>query len=143
MAAAGRLCILLNYAWFLSSLVHVVVASPIPQSFAVTNTLVPRGRDGVTINDAGGSVVVFDSSTQALIPQGSASDGGGSGFNTAAALWIVFSFLIGFPLAGAGIRGWRFTCAAAIGLSASVCGESYFIYCKTLLLDKHDGNLRM
>lgn len=117
-----RLCLLLTYAWFLSCLANVAAASPIRILPASSGVLDPRS--GVTINDAGGSIVVFNSDTQALIPQGPATDGGGTNFNTAAALWIVFSFLVGGPLAVAGIRGWRFTIGAAIGLSTAVCGKS-------------------
>lgn len=124
MAAAVRLALLLTYAWFLSSLVNLVLASPIPPSSFLGNSLLRRdSRAGVTINDADGTVTVFNSQTEALIPQGAATDGGGSGLDTAAALWIVFSVLVGGPLGAAGIRGWRFTVAAAIGLSAAVCGE--------------------
>jgi len=130
MAAAVRLRPLLTYAWFLLSLVNIILASPITISSTITTSrdrLYARDRSGVTINDAGGSIVVFNTQTQQVIPQGSASDGGGSGFNAPAALWVVVSFLLGSPLAVAGIRGWRLTLGAAIGLSASVCSWAAFI----------------
>jgi hypothetical protein len=119
---------LFAYGWFLLNLL-VVLASPIPHSFNSSNPrsdLYVRGRSGVIINDAGNGVAVFNSQTQQLIPQGSASDGGGSGYNVVAVLWIVLSFLLGGPLSVAGIRGWRLTIGAATGLSTAVCG----MYCR-------------
>ena len=116
-----RLPPLVTYAWFLSSLANLVLPSPIPPS-SFLNRHFLRHAD-VTINDAGGTITVFNSQTMALIPQVAATDGGGSGLNIAAALWITFSILVGGPLGVAGIRGWRVTVAAAIGLSAAVCGE--------------------
>ncbi|KIM82473.1 hypothetical protein PILCRDRAFT_820332 [Piloderma croceum F 1598] len=130
MVAAVRLIPLLTYVWFLLNFVNAILASPIAPSFGSTeshHTLHARDRSGVIINDADGGVVVFNSQTQQPIPQGSASDGGGSGFNTPAVLWIVLLFLLGVPLAVAGIRGWRLTLGVAIGLSIAVCSWAAFI----------------
>jgi len=135
MAAAVRSRPLLTYVWFFLNLVNVILASPIGLSSNFANShyiLRPRDRSGVIINDADGSVAVFNSQTQQLIPQGSASDGGGSGFGAPAVLWVVVLFILGVPLAVAGIRGWRLTIGAAIGLSTAVCCEYIqFIICST------------
>jgi hypothetical protein len=124
MVAAVRLIPLLTYVWFLLNVVNAILASPIAPSSGSTKShyiLHARDRSGVIINDADGGIAVFNSQTQQPIPQGGASDGGGSGFNTPAVLWIVLLFLLGVPLAVAGIRGWRLTLGAAIGLSLAVC----------------------
>jgi hypothetical protein len=126
MGAAVRLRPLLTYAWFLLSVANFIFASPITlssTSATARDILHARDRSAVTINDAGDSIVVFNSQTQQVIPQGSASDGGGTGFDAVAALWVVLSFLLGTPLAVAGIRGWRLTLGVAIGLSTAVCGR--------------------
>jgi hypothetical protein len=124
MAAAVPLRPLLTYAWFLLGFLNIIFASPIrisPDSVNSHDVLSARGRSDVIINDADGSVAVFNSQTQQLIPQGSGSDGAGTGFDAPAVLWIVLLFLLGVPLAVAGIRGWRLTLGTAIGLSAAVC----------------------
>lgn len=125
-ACAVRLCYLLTYIWLLFGVMNAVFASPaglVASPITFHSILQTRDRPGVIINDASGRVAVFNSQTQQSIPQGAASDGSGSNFDLPAALWIVFSFLVGAPLAVAGIRGWRFTIATAIGLSAAVCSE--------------------
>lgn len=141
MAAAVRSRPLLTYVWFFLNLVNVILASPIGLSSNFANShyiLSTRDRSGVIINDADGSVAVFNSQTQQLIPQGSASDGGGAGFGAPAVLWVVVSFILGVPLAVAGIRGWRLTIGAAIGLSAAVCCECIqFVICSTGLTNPY------
>jgi hypothetical protein len=103
--------------WLFHALTTIVLASPIipppPQH------LLPRNR--AIINNVTGVAEVFSPSTGQLIPQGSASDGGGRNFSPAAALWITFCFLVGIPIALAGIRGWRLTTGVGIGLAAAVC----------------------
>jgi hypothetical protein len=74
-----------------------------------------------------GNVTVFDPNTRSPIPQGSASDGGGAGFDVPAILWIGSCFFVGTPLAVAGVRGWRLTTGAAIGLSTAVCAWAALI----------------
>lgn len=127
-ACAVRLYLLLAYVWLLSGFVDFVqvFASPtrlvvFPIDYRGTHQI--RDRPSVIINDASGNVAVFNSQTQQPISQGAASDGGGLNFDVPAVLWIAFSFVVGAPLAVAGVRGWKFTIGAAIGLSAAVCGE--------------------
>nr|GAT49083.1 predicted protein [Mycena chlorophos] len=72
-----------------------------------------------TISNASGTVEVFDSNGNP-VAQGAATDGSGSGFDLPALIWIGFSLLIGGFMAIAGIRGWRITTGAAIGLSSTV-----------------------
>jgi len=60
-------------------------------------------------------------STHPHVPQGSATDGGGEEhghghYTLPSVFWIVFSALVGTPLAVAGVRGWRLTTAAGLGL---------------------------
>lgn len=132
---------LFPFVWFLLSLANVIFASPLPRSSHYVHSrqvLSTRARSGIIVNDAAGRVIVFNSQTQQVIPQGSASDGGGSGFDATAVLWIVISFLLGVPLAVAGIRGWRLTIGTAIGLSIAVCSKyplsvNYHIYCPALI----------
>jgi len=59
---------------------------------------------------------VADPVTQQPVPQGSASDGGGYGFDVPAIIWLVWSFAVGAPLTLAGIRLSRATTGAAIGI---------------------------
>ncbi|KAG7449993.1 uncharacterized protein BT62DRAFT_886772 [Guyanagaster necrorhizus] len=86
--------------------------------------LVPRKA---IVSNASGTVVVVDSSTQETITQGDANDGAGDGFSPPAMLWIGCCLLIGVPLSFAGIRGWRLTTGAGIGLSAGVLSWSAII----------------
>lgn len=113
--AATLLCrnLILTFPCFLLSLANLGFAFPI-----IPYT---RDRSAITTNNATGSIIVFNSQTQQPIPQGSASDGGGSAFNPPAVLWVVAAFSLGVPLSLAGFRGWKFTLGTAIGLSAAVC----------------------
>jgi hypothetical protein len=74
------------------------------------------------IKNINGNITVFDPTTQLPIPQGPGSDGGGSGFSIPALLWIGFCIVMGIPLTAAGIRGWRLTTGAGVGLSSAVLG---------------------
>jgi hypothetical protein len=140
MVAAVPNVPLLTYVWFLLNFVNAILASPIALSFTKSHYILhARDHSGVIINDADGGIVVFNSQTQQPIPQGSASDGGGSGFNTPAVLWIVLLFLLGVPLAVAGIRGWRLTLGAAIGLSIAVCCKDLQIVIHSIA-DPFDSN---
>ena len=132
MAAAGavRRYLLFIFFWVLSGLAGITFASPTRLLASPSNDhsiFQVRGRPAVTINNASGSVVVFNSQTHQVIPQGAASDGGGSNFNALALFWIIFLYLVGGPLAVAGIRGWKCTIGAAIGLSSAVCSESHML----------------
>lgn len=69
--------------------------------------------DGVT-------TTVYSLDTGNVVPQGLASDGSGHGFSPNAVVWIVFAFMVGVPLLTLGIRGWRFTVGAAVGLAVAL-----------------------
>lgn len=132
MALAAYSTLMLVQACFLLFLVNTVVAIPIIRFTSIlprSNITDALGRSGITVNDADGSFVIFNTQTMQLIPQGAASDGSGVAFDASAALWIAVSFLVGIPLSAAGIRGWRFTLGAAIGLSTAVAGNDiHFAY---------------
>lgn len=72
-----------------------------------------------------GSIYVADPVTQQPVPQGSASDGGGYGFDVPAIIWLAWSFAVGTPLMLAGIRLSRATTGAAIGIVCTLLSE-YF-----------------
>jgi hypothetical protein len=117
MAAAVRLSPLL-LLWLSAYLTSVLVyASPVTLGYGLT--LIPRA-DAV-IKEVDGEVQVFGTSDNQRVPQGPASDGAGSSFDGPAILWIGISAVVGLPLALAGIRGWRFTTGAGIGLASAVC----------------------
>lgn len=78
-------------------------------------------RANVVFNNATGELQVFDPVTRQLIPQGLASDGSGDDFSSPALIWLVFCFVVGIPMALAGIRGWRLTTGVGIGLAGAVC----------------------
>ncbi|KAG5646202.1 hypothetical protein DXG03_004028 [Asterophora parasitica] len=105
-----------------SSRFHVY---PLPPSDAHVHLLAPRGK--FAINNATGTPQVFSPASQAFIPQGPATDGGGTDFDVAAIIWLVFCFVIGTPMSFAGIRGWRVTTGVGIGLSAVVCSWAAII----------------
>jgi Domain of unknown function (DUF4203) len=116
VAASVRL-IKCFYWLVLCDIVICALALPfIPSSFP---QLVPRG---IVVNNSSGTVQVFDSTTEQEILQGPATDGSGTNFSLAAAIWLVFCFVVGIPMAIAGIRGWRVTIGIGIGLSAAACG---------------------
>ncbi|EPQ55285.1 hypothetical protein GLOTRDRAFT_76646 [Gloeophyllum trabeum ATCC 11539] len=101
------------------------LAIPIPLSpLNIHPAIYPR-KAVVEYRD--GKIAIIDSVTLQFIAQGPASDGSGSAFSIAAILWLLFAFVNGVPLAIAGIRGWRVTVAAAIGLSLAVCGWAAII----------------
>ncbi|KAG6877661.1 hypothetical protein C0993_005286 [Termitomyces sp. T159_Od127] len=98
------------------SFAHPVQPSPLHVSHPYQ--LSPRG---FVINNSTGIPQVFDSTTHQSVPQGPATDGGGTGFDLAAIIWLAFSFAVGPPMAIAGIRMWRITTGVGIGLAAAVC----------------------
>lgn len=114
MAAHVRLLLLL----LLSLLQALVYAQPVLIDSHL-QLLLPR--DGPVISNVSGTVEVFDPNTRQSIPQAPATDGGGSGFDLPALIWIGFSLIIGIPMACAGIRGWRLTTGAGIGVTLTVC----------------------
>lgn len=78
-------------------------------------------RASPILNNHTGQLQAFNPITQQRIPQGPATDAGGQDFDGPAILWIIFSFVIGPPMAFAGIRGWRLTTGVGLGLAATVC----------------------
>jgi len=123
MAAAVRLSPLL-LLWLVAYLTSALVyASPVTPNYAPS--LFPRA-DAI-IKEVNGEVQVFGTSDNQIVPQGPASDGAGSGFNGPAILWIGITTVLGLPLALAGVRGWRFTTGAGIGLASAVCSWAAFI----------------
>ncbi|KAJ7982796.1 hypothetical protein DFH06DRAFT_977811 [Mycena polygramma] len=102
-----------SFFWLLVLVLFSSLAAAAP-----TRTLVARSSFSVS-NDTG-TIQVFDPSG-ALITQGSATDGSGVNFDFPALVWIGFSLIIGLPMAGAGIRGWRLTTGVGIGVAAAVC----------------------
>lgn len=77
-------------------------------------------------NTLTGNLTAVDPTTRQAIPQGPATDGSGNGFDVPAIIWMVFSLVVGFPLALFGIRGWRLTTGFGIGLAAAVACKSQF-----------------
>lgn len=70
-----------------------------------------------------GTQVIMDPQTSLAVPQGSASDGAGIDFSPPAIIWLAWSLAVGVPLALAGVRLWRVTTGASLGLACAVCGE--------------------
>ena len=83
----------------------------------------PLARRGVSVTyDAYGHIEnVTDATTDAVIPQGPATDGSGTGLDISAIIWLIFSFVVGIPLMLGGVRLWRLTTGLGIGLAATVC----------------------
>jgi hypothetical protein len=112
------------------SLVPLLSLYPLPFLITVAQALLVHHIDTVVIprspiiNNATGHLQVFNSSTEQIIPQAPLSDGAGIGFSTPAILWILFCFLVGIPLALAGIKGRKLTTGASVGLVAAVCCPS-------------------
>lgn len=76
----------------------------------------------IVVTSADGSnVTVLNPDTRQGIPQGIATDGAGVSFSPPAIIWLVFAFVVGVPLALAGIRLWRFTTGMGVGLAVTVC----------------------
>ncbi|KAF9494196.1 hypothetical protein BDN71DRAFT_1449323 [Pleurotus eryngii] len=127
MAASVRLKTLLFTLIYLfgTILASPITSTPISATLAPHVTLEPRRAP--ILNNVTGELQVFDPNTGALIPQGPATDGGGVGSSPAALVWIVFSIVVGVPLALAGLRGWRLTTATGTGLALAVCIWAGFI----------------
>ncbi|THH18687.1 hypothetical protein EW146_g2350 [Bondarzewia mesenterica] len=95
-------------------------------AYPLTSHIVPRSSVILKTSTTGNisTIDVFNSQTLQPITQVLATDGSGNGLTSSPAsiLWVVYCFLFGCPLALAGIRGWRLTTGAAIGLASGVCG---------------------
>jgi len=82
-----------------------------------------RRRGPLIIANTTGQPTVIDPTTRASVAQGPATDAGGMGYNAPALIWIAFSFVVGLPMAFAGIRGWRLTTGVGVGLAGTVACE--------------------
>lgn len=125
--------ILTLISWLLLLLAHdnSVYASPASRephlrfvAGPTTHQWKPRTTPIVVSSQIGDNTTVLDPATNQAIPQGSGTDGGGTGFSLPAILWLIFVFVIGVPLALAGVRLWRFTTGMAVGLALTVSGAS-------------------
>ncbi|KAH7907346.1 hypothetical protein BJ138DRAFT_1160371 [Hygrophoropsis aurantiaca] len=97
-------------------------------SFARDARLFERANDpNVIFDNSTGATEVWSPVTGQQIPQGSDSDGSGSGFSLPAILWIACCFVFGVPLMLAGIRGWRFTTGAALAIAAALCSWAVIV----------------
>ena len=79
-----------------------------------------RRRGPLIIANTTGQPTVIDSTTRTSVAQGPATDAGGVGHDAPALIWVSFSFVIGLPMAFAGIRGWRLTTGVGVGLAGTV-----------------------
>ncbi|KAI0359559.1 hypothetical protein OH77DRAFT_1387263, partial [Trametes cingulata] len=87
-----------------------------------------KRMDPTIVTSADGTnTTVLNPSTNEVIAQGPATDGGGVDFSVPAIIWLAFVFTVGAPLALAGIRLWRVTTGAGVGLAATVCVWAAFI----------------
>jgi len=110
----------------LSFTLDVACAMPtLAQVFPVTNHL--GGLRDVVVEHNGGNVTIVNPDTQSPVPQGSASDGSGSGFDIPAILWIAFTLIVGSFMAFFGLRGWRITISVTMGLVLLVCSWAAII----------------
>ncbi|KAI0067587.1 hypothetical protein BV25DRAFT_835860 [Artomyces pyxidatus] len=76
-----------------------------------------------------GTIIVIDPTTHVPIPQSAPTDGSGTGFASSppAIMWVAICFLFGFPLAVAGVRGWRLTTGAVFSIAFGVSSWAAFI----------------
>ncbi|KAL5532899.1 hypothetical protein ACEPAF_4673 [Sanghuangporus sanghuang] len=89
-------------------------------SFLLCEATFDNGTSYVLGEDESGAVQISDPTTGDTVDQSPASDGSGDGMNLPAVLWIVFAFLIGFPLLTMGVRLGRFTSGVGLGLGLAV-----------------------
>lgn len=103
-------------------LLHLLIAL---NSFAGSLALpspVPNLDDGTSdlVSSTSGTVNVFDPVTRQPVAQGAATDGAGSDLDVPAVLWIIAAFIVGVPLAIAGVKGGRLTSGVGVGLGLAV-----------------------
>ncbi|CCM05218.1 uncharacterized protein FIBRA_07428 [Fibroporia radiculosa] len=110
---AVRRHVLYTLTWLLLSIVNSAYASPLSYNFS------PRTDPSVS-TASNGTVTVTDPATGSAIPQGTASDGSGSGLSAVAIIWIVYCLLLGVPLTFCGIFLRRVTTGVAIGLAGTI-----------------------
>ena len=113
IAAAARLVAPLALLFLLAaSTVHGVPT--VTPGLAVLNA-----RADLQVNVSGdGIVTVWNGNT--TVAQGAATDGGGSGYDAPAVLWVIYCFLLGVPLVLGGVMLPRITTGIAIGLTVTV-----------------------
>ncbi len=121
MAASARQRNLVLLSWMFLALVSSASASPLferryPHDFPVFK------RDDPLVTLDNGTQVILDPQTSLPVTQGSASDGGGVDFSPPAIIWLVWALTTGISLALAGIRLWRATTGASLGIACAVCG---------------------
>ncbi|THH06275.1 hypothetical protein EW145_g4200 [Phellinidium pouzarii] len=107
-------CFSASQLWFLFCLLSftLLVVDARPSAFS-------NGTSDILSNVAG-TFNVTDPDTGIEVPQGSASDGAGSGMNVPAIIWIICAFVVGVPIATAGVRLGRFTSGVGLGLAVAV-----------------------
>ncbi|KAF9047551.1 hypothetical protein BJ165DRAFT_1108881 [Panaeolus papilionaceus] len=100
---------------------------PLPPPIVIDSphSLVPRDR--FIIANLTSGLQVLDPVTRQAIPQGPGTDGAGKDFDAAALIWLAFGFLVGLPLALAGIRGWWVTTGIGLGLVGVVASWAAII----------------
>lgn len=117
MAVPVRLQYLLLTSWLL--LASTTAASPTGPPW-MSNYLSKRRDDVMQLDN--GTMVVIDPETSQPLAQDVASDGSGTDFDAPAIIWLAWSFAVGVPLALAGIKLWRLTTGASLGIAAAVLG---------------------
>ena len=105
--------------------IHATTATCLPYTSREPPYYLLRRHDQVITAD-NGTMYVADPVTQQPVPQGSASDGSGYGFDAPAIIWLAWSFAVGSPLLLAGIRLSRATTGASIGIVCTVLGMLIF-----------------
>ncbi|KAL1744849.1 hypothetical protein HDZ31DRAFT_73994 [Schizophyllum fasciatum] len=105
---------------------NLLFAHALPAPILAPRAPLPLIARGAKVVNTTAGVQVVDDGGQA-VAQGSASDGSGSGRDVPAIIWIGATLAVGPPLLIAGIRGWRLTTGAGIGVSAAVLSWAAFI----------------
>ena len=100
-------------------LASTTTATPIGPPW-ISHQLAKRHDNVVTLDN--GTMVVVDPETSQPLAQELASDGSGNDFDAAAIIWLAWSFAVGVPLALGGIKLWRLTTGASLGIAAAVLG---------------------
>ncbi|KZT22480.1 hypothetical protein NEOLEDRAFT_1137936 [Neolentinus lepideus HHB14362 ss-1] len=126
-SGASRFSLLLFFVKIFLVLNLVKPSWAIPPLPYILNATPALFRRSTVVENRDGQIVVIDSDSLQFITQGPASDGSGSGFNAAAVIWVLFTFVNGVPLTIAGIRGSRISTAAAAGLAFAACGWAAMI----------------
>ncbi len=105
----------------LLALVSDVHASPLAPDLAAHHW--KRVTPVVVTSDVGDNSSVINPITNQPIPQGAATDGGGTDLSIPAIIWLAYVFVTGVPLALAGFRLYRVTTGLGIGIGLTLCGE--------------------